>query len=238
MSKTHTDTNKTEIKQHECFIITPIGENNSAIRCSTDGLVNECLKPVLKEFNYNTVVAHEMSETGSITNQIMEQILNCELVIANLTGLNPNVMYELGVRHSAAMNTIHVCEENTKLPFDIISERTIFYKDSFHSAEIFRIHLRKALQTISKDTVYNNPVYNAKRLNSIMKESPSGELNANQLIIEQIQHLQSQIISLKSQVRTDYSMFRTLLKQSTVQKNVRQENNDFADFFKNFPEDE
>jgi nucleoside 2-deoxyribosyltransferase len=85
----------------ECFIITPIGGTGSDIRRETDGLIRSVLKPVLSEFDLNPVPAHEISETGSITRQIIKQLLESDLVIANLTGLNPNVMYEVGIRHCA-----------------------------------------------------------------------------------------------------------------------------------------
>lgn len=70
-----------------------------------------------------------LDSTGSINKLIIEKIVNCELVIANLTSVNPNVMYELGIRHSFEKRVITVTEHGTKLPFDIIDQRTLFYSD-------------------------------------------------------------------------------------------------------------
>jgi len=49
-------------------------------------------------FPFEIIVPHEISASGSINKDIITNIYNDELVIANLTGLNPNVMYELSFR--------------------------------------------------------------------------------------------------------------------------------------------
>lgn len=57
------------------FFISPIGTDDSAVRRSTDGLVRAAVRPVLESCNLQAVVAHEISEPGSITMQVIEHLL-------------------------------------------------------------------------------------------------------------------------------------------------------------------
>ena len=50
-----------------CFVICPIGEENSEIRKRSDQIFNYVIKPITKEFGYKAVRAHEISEPGIIT---------------------------------------------------------------------------------------------------------------------------------------------------------------------------
>ncbi len=70
-----------------------------------------------------------ITKTGSINKSVIQHIYNADLVIADLTDLNPNVFYELGVRHALRNGTILVALEGTKLPFDVGDLRAVFYKD-------------------------------------------------------------------------------------------------------------
>ncbi|NQU66544.1 MAG: hypothetical protein HQ510_01245, partial [Candidatus Marinimicrobia bacterium] len=108
-----------------CFIISPIGKAGSDVRKRSDDILNYIFKPTLKEFNYNTIRADEISEFGLITNQIIEHITYDDLVICDLTYKNPNVYYELAIRHIVQKPIIQVIDENEELPFDLINTRTI-----------------------------------------------------------------------------------------------------------------
>ena len=84
------------------LIIYPIGDEDNETRNNADRLCKEIVMPVLKEFNYATRRADKINKSGMITPQIIEELIKSPLVIADLTEGNPNVFYELAVRH--AMN--------------------------------------------------------------------------------------------------------------------------------------
>lgn len=117
--------NKEKIKK--CFIITPIGSENSETRRATDGIIKAVIRPVLKEHKFEAKASHEMSSPGSITNQVLHHILTDKMVIANLTGLNPNVMYEL------AYDMPHVFQSSS------LQRRELNYLSIFQMSETFFI---------------------------------------------------------------------------------------------------
>ena len=76
----------TEIKE-KCFVITPIGDDNDPIRRHIEGIIEAAITPALG-VKYEIIVAHKISEPGSITKQIISEIYSAKLVIANITNRN------------------------------------------------------------------------------------------------------------------------------------------------------
>ncbi|MEZ2746341.1 hypothetical protein ACBQ16_14185 [Halopseudomonas bauzanensis] len=145
----------------KCFVVTPIGSGDSATRRAADGLINSVLKPLLERYGYKVYVAHEISLTGSITRQVIQHVLEDDLVIANLTELNPNVMYELAVRHCSKKPIITLAEDGTKLPFDIADERTIFFTNDMRGVVELTPALEAALDELGGSAAVDNPVVRA-----------------------------------------------------------------------------
>lgn len=213
------ETAKTEENKKKCFVITPVGEDRSEIRRKADGLISAVIKPVLEKLNIEPVVPHEMNMPGSITTQLIKSILNHELVIANLTGLNPNVMYELAVRHAKRLPVVCVVEEGTELPFDIKLERVIFYEDNMFSVESLKDRLENTIIEALKDKKPDNPIYRAEENFALEKVVTPG--SNEDYMIRKLTELSQQIITLRNvQMHSKLTKgFRTIL---TISKNTKE----------------
>ncbi|EIE1275247.1 hypothetical protein RGL42_004887 [Vibrio parahaemolyticus] len=180
----------------KCFIVTPIGKEGSDIRRSADGLIDSVIEPICKNLGLEMFVAHRIDTPGSITGQVIEHILQDDLVIANLTYLNPNVMYELAVRHAVRLPVISLAEEGTVLPFDISDERTIYYKNDMAGVTSLIPILEKMSREALEDTEPDNPVYRAAK-NKVMKEmQPQGDFQS--YILERLDRFESLIQNNKA----------------------------------------
>ena len=162
-----------EDAKRKCFIITPIGNEGSETFRKAKGVIDSVIKPVLSEYGFVDVKsAYEINTSGMINTQIINRIIEDDLVIVNLTGNNPNVMYELCLRHVVAKPIIHICEKGTVLPFDIKDNRTIFYTDDMLGVEELKTKMKSFLDNIAYDNEYrDNPIYTATRTVRLLEES-------------------------------------------------------------------
>lgn len=165
--------------KRKCFIITPIGNDGSDTLRKAKGVIESVIKPTLLNYGFFDIKpAYEINNSGMINTQIINRIVEDDLVIANLTGNNPNVMYELCLRHVAAKPIIQICEKGTVLPFDIKDNRTIFYTDDMLGAEELKGKMSLFLKEISYDEdQIDNPIYNAIKFGKLLKDTQGTDDN-------------------------------------------------------------
>lgn len=186
-----------------CFIITPIGDEKDEIRRHIDGVINTIITPIM-ESDYEIKVAHKLFEAGSINKQIIELIYKSDLVIANLTQTNPNVMYELAFRHTLGKPTIIMAEINTPLPFDVSSERTIFYKNDIQGAKEAQEELKKYLSHIDYDSGQTTgPIHDYLDSTELKKLILSHNQNTNiseilGLMEKRLNNIENSVINIKN----------------------------------------
>lgn len=175
----------------KCFVITPIGNDNTEIRRHIDGIIDQAIFPAIGE-KYEIDVAHRRFEIGSINDRVINSIYEADLVIANLTTLNPNVMFELAIRYSYGKPAIVIAEKDTKLPFDIIDENTIFYINDPAGADELKTKIIEFESQINHEKQDYGPVYKALNKIPIYKAVESGEsVSNNEMFVYIMERLDS-----------------------------------------------
>ena len=136
-----------------CFFISPIGDAESNERKASDKLLKYIIEPALEGRGYETPVrADHITQSGVITTQVFTHLWEDDLVIADLTGSNPNVFYELAVRHMRRKPFVHMIKEGSAIPFDVAPNRTIYFDFDVAEANSAKAKLMAMVEDSTVDT--------------------------------------------------------------------------------------
>lgn len=113
-----------------CFYITPIGSDESEERKHADLFTSSLVQPALDELGLTVVRADMIGEPGMITSQVIEYLKRSRLAIADLSYLNPNVFYEVALRHALRLPVVQLIRKADRLPFDVNQSRTLVFDTS------------------------------------------------------------------------------------------------------------
>ena len=111
----------------KCFLVSPIGDAGTDIRKNADQLYQHIIKPVCEKCGFIAQRVDEFNTSESITQEILDALNDYELVIADLTGHNPNVFFEIGYRTKSQKPIIHLKRKDEIIPFDVSAIRTFEY---------------------------------------------------------------------------------------------------------------
>jgi hypothetical protein len=143
--------------ENKCFIICPIGKPDSATRKRADIVFRKILEPALSELGVEAVRADHIELPGLITKHVIDYICEAPLVVADLTDGNPNVYYELGIRHALGKPAIHIIDVNDSLPFDLQGMRTIIFDyKNIESMDLAKNEVLRQAKSIISSSVENS----------------------------------------------------------------------------------
>lgn len=207
-------------KNKPCFVIAPIGEANSTIRKRSDSVYKHIIEPVLKENGYKAIRADQIKHPGMIGTQVIKYIIENDLVLADLTGHNPNVFYELAIRHTLGKPVIQIIDIDSALPFDISHSRTIKfdYRD-LDSVEECKKQIRDQIHSIAENPDdIDNPVRSVLDTISVRgSENPTEKLTGQ--IFERISELNDKFSDMNAAMFGKNGVYdvRAILTGSSVQ---------------------
>jgi hypothetical protein len=132
-----------EDNQYQCdtFMIMPFSQQFQSIYV-------DYIKPVVESFSLKMRRGDDFFTDRNIIDEIWSAIARCRFVIADCTGRNANVFYELGISHTLGKPTILLAQTLSDLPFDIQGRRAIIYEDRSGGLKVLQAKLKEAIEVI------------------------------------------------------------------------------------------
>lgn len=160
-----------------CFIITPIGDEGSDERRHADMVKHVAIEPAFAQKGFIVSRADQSSDPTMINDYVFEMITEAEICIADLSFLNPNVFYELGVRHAVEKPVIHIAQNGTKIPFDNSGHRVTFFdrQDVISLGRLKDALISQIDYICSPDYRLSNPLTQARGRQSLVRSSDSSD---------------------------------------------------------------
>lgn len=193
-------------KTKRCFFITPIGTEKSPARLHADWVYFHAIEPIFSAKGYLSSRADLIREPFMINDSVFEAITESDICVADLTLLNANVFYELGIRHALEKPVIHIAQFDTPLPFDNAGYRTIMFdRQEYQSMEHLKRELEANIDAIERaDFRLSNPLTQFRGRERLSESADSSD--------QMLQSLQEEIRAQRramSALRTEMSMLRS-----------------------------
>lgn len=174
----------------KCFVVCPIGEEGTEIRINSDKLLKYVIAPVCEMCGFEAERIDKRNDANSITQSIIEALDNADLVIADITGHNPNVFYEMGYRARTKKPMIHLRKKGENLPFDITAIRTFEYDlTDLDSVEEIKDRLKKTIESFQ----YNEPANEDTQEDASPENVPSAIMPLLYQILDTMGELKNEV---------------------------------------------
>lgn len=200
----------------KCFFISPIGGEGSPTRQRADKIFKHVIAKATEECGYKAERADHMPDPGMITSQVIQRIVDDPLVIADLTERNPNVFYELAIRHAIRKPLVQIIEKGEAIPFDVAGSRTIHidHKD-LDSVEDAKAAIVTQIKFLENDpTKMDTPISMTLDWQA-MTQSDDPEHRSIAGIMSELSTIKAAIENLSVRIPPppDSSLLRAVLKQ-------------------------
>lgn len=175
----------TAIGLAHCFVISSIGDAGTEIRRRSDQVLKHIIEPAVQPHGYKALRADQIAEPGMITSQVLQHVIEDPLVIADLTDRNPNVYYELAVRHAIRKPLVQIIKKGESLPFDVAGTRTIhFDHQDLDSVEEAKLEIGRQIASLAaRPGDVESPIFVSLDLQNLRQSDNPEERSLGDILI-------------------------------------------------------
>ena len=200
-----------------CFVVSPIGETDSEIRSNADKLFKYIISPVCESCGFEPVRVDQINDSDSITQTIIDKLLSSELVIADISGHNPNVFFEMGYRKCTDKPIIHLKKKGETIAFDVNTVRTFEYDlTDLDNVEETKKRLEQTIGTFSFEN----------KTNALGQDEENNKQLFFQSILTMLYQIQDSITELKEQINKKDTETIQAIMQTSLNNAQKEESTD------------
>lgn len=145
----------------KCFVIMPISDLEGYASGHFGRVYEHIIKPACDLAELEPVRADDIMTTNYIALDIIKHIINSEMAICDLSGRNPNVLYELGIRQAFNLPVTLIKDQRTNRIFDIQGFRDVEYDESLRIDNV-----QETIETLAE--ILKNTYENTHEINSLV----------------------------------------------------------------------
>ncbi len=213
------------------FVVMQVGPVTSLERQRADEVYGFIIRPALQSVNLEPYRADLDPSPGGITDKVLGELVGARLIIADLTGRNPNVFYELGIAHSFAKPLISIADTVASLPFDAKDERIIALGDyapsglTYAQGEAAKASLAESLRVVLAPG-YRPPsplreLAANRSLDDLAPDNPiAAELSQMRAALEDVSRMREDVQKLLQRPQPNYVVPTSMRAEVAAMKSV------------------
>ena len=193
----------------KCFVIMPVSGTESCSEAGWTSIFEEMIKPAVVGSRLGLTCERAKPRTGNLIRDILNELNKADVVVADLTDMNANVFYELGVRHALRNRTILIAQDMKYVPSDLRSYWVIIYRKDLSGLRHLKDEVKRVLREMMKNPdAPDNPVADflvEKNVYLVPHERASNSRKLAALVGELSSNLDSAEV-IDAQVKRDAAM--------------------------------
>jgi SepF-like predicted cell division protein (DUF552 family) len=186
----------------KCFVIMPFSDSNTCTEAQWTEVFQEIIVPAVRQSRLGFECVRSQIRSGAFIKDILSELNEADVVIADLTDRNPNVFYELGVRHTLRNRTILISQALHHVPSDLRPYGVVLYDRTPTGIAGFKKEIRRVLKDLTENPERpDNPVsdflksedvslFKFDRIQSLRKLTALiSELSNNLMVLEDVRRI-------------------------------------------------
>ena len=206
-----------------CFIVTAIGESGTPTRERADNVYKYLIAPVCEELGYRPVRVDHVNAVDNINETVINYLKTAPMVVADMTDHNPNAFYELGFRQALELPLVPIIKVGERLPFDVMTTRTVFYDTDVSKIEESKENLKSKIQSFKNFQMPESRIDKSVTLEEL-DDKLTKKLNKILNLLEKQQSYSSLAHTYDLNAKPSFGNYQSIIQQIKDETNQFQKN--------------